>query len=127
MKSFLYCLKKFKGGDTVLISQINSKWVTDFQRHLENDSGLALMSAAHYSKILRATLKKAVADNVISKSPAEQVPPLNAPEADMVFLNTGELQRLADAGIEGRGAEIKRAFLVACYTGLRVVDLETLT
>jgi integrase len=43
----------------------------------------------------------------------------------MVFLNIDEIQKLADAKPEHPyGAEIRRAFLFACYTGLRVSDLE---
>jgi integrase len=126
MKSFLHHLKNFNGGDAILVSQITSKWVSDFQKHLEKESGLSLGGAAHYSKILRASLKKAVAANMIIRNPADSVPPIKAPETDLIFLNIDELQRLADIGLEGGDAEIRRAFLFACYTGLRVSDLETL-
>jgi integrase len=126
MKSFLYHLKKFNAGDSILIFQITSKWVSDFQKYLEKDAGLALSGAAHYSKILRASLKKAVAANIIIRNPADSVPIIKVPEADLIFLNIDELQKLANVGFEGGGAEIQRAFLFACYTGLRVSDLETL-
>jgi integrase len=92
-----------------------------------NDSGLALTSAAQYSKVFRSILRKAVVENIIVKNPAESVPHITAPEVDLVFLNIDELRWLAATDIEGRGVEIKRAFLFACYTGLRISDLETLT
>jgi integrase len=42
-------------------------------------------------------------------------------------LNIDELQRLAYTEPDDDGAEIRRAFLFACHTGLRVCDLETIT
>jgi site-specific recombinase XerD len=122
----LYHLRKFNGGDAVLLSQISPKWVSDFQKHLEKDAGLAQSSAAHHAKTLRATLKKAIMAGIITRNPAETVPSIKPPIADLVFLNIDELQRLAEAGTTGEDAEIRRAFLFACYTGLRVSDLETL-
>jgi integrase len=90
------------------------------------DGGLAPASAANYSKTFRSILRRAVVENIIVKNPAESVPRITAPETNLVFLNIDELRRLAATDIEDRGSEIKRAFLFACYTGLRVSDLETL-
>jgi integrase len=126
VSSFLHHLKKFDGGCSVSLSQITPKWVSDFQTYLEKDAGLARSSAEHYSKTLRAALKKAVTDGIIARNPAETVPSIKTTASDLVFLNIDELQRLAGAGLAGRDAEIRRAFLFACYTGLRVSDLETL-
>ncbi|MDR2303349.1 MAG: tyrosine-type recombinase/integrase [Treponema sp.] len=44
-----------------------------------------------------------------------------------IFLNTNEVQKLADTEIKGElGAEIKKAFIFACYTGLRISDIRGL-
>jgi hypothetical protein len=43
----------------------------------------------------------------------------------MVFLNFDEVKALADTAIDNPyGAEVRRAFLFGCYTGLRVSDGE---
>lgn len=126
MKSFISRVKKYNSGETVLISQITPKWVGGFQEYLEKESGLSRSSAAHYSKLLFAALRKAARENVIARNPCETVKRIKEPETDMVYLNAGELQKLADAKLEGGGAEIRRAFLFACHTGLRVCDLETI-
>jgi site-specific recombinase XerD len=65
---------------------------------------------------------------MILKNPADVVQKITAPEPDMVFLNFDEVKALAGTAIDDPyGAEVRRAFLFSCYTGLRVSDLETLT
>jgi integrase len=125
MKSFIYHIKKYNSG--ILISQITPKWVDDFQEYLENKSGLSQTSAAHYSKILHSSLKKAVKEKIIPRDPCETVNRIKAPETDLIYLNINELQKLADTKLDDCDNEIRRAFLFACHTGLRVCDLETIT
>ena len=46
----------------------------------------------------------------------------------MIFLNFDEVKALAKTTLDDLyGAEVRRAFIFACYTGLRISDLETLT
>lgn len=46
----------------------------------------------------------------------------------MVYLEYSEIQSLAKTDMRGKlGAEAKRAFLFACYTGLRISDIKSLT
>jgi hypothetical protein len=46
---------------------------------------------------------------------------LPGPETDLIFLNIDEVQKLANTKIKGElGAEIKKAFIFGCYTGLRI-------
>jgi integrase len=127
MGSFLSHIKKYPSGDTVLISQITQDWISGFQNYLEKTAGLSQTSAAHYSKILHATMKKAVKENVILRNPCENIKRITEPETDFVYLNIDEIQKLADTNPGDGGGEIRRAFLFACHTGLRVCDLETIT
>jgi len=128
VNSCVHHLKKFPGGELILLSQITPQWVTDFQKYLLNDAGISQMSAHDYAKTLRAVLKKAVSANILSRNPAEPVAPIPEPETDLVFLNADELQRLADVRPENEAkAEARRAFLFACHTGLRISDIETVT
>jgi integrase len=127
-RSCIYHIKKYRSGETILISQVTAKWFEGFQNYLLYDAGLSLMSAYDYSKIIRAALNKAVVENIILRNPAAGVPRLSPPETELVFLNAEELQRLADTVPENEIAiEIRRAFLFACHTGLRISDIETVT
>jgi integrase len=127
VKSCIYQIKKYGNSETVLLSQITPRWFESFQKYLLNEAGISQTTAANYSKILRVALKKAVAANIITRNPADEIERIRETEADLVFLNIDELQRLADTKIDGGNAEIRRAFLFACYTGLRISDLETIT
>jgi integrase len=52
----------------------------------------------------------------------------SSPEPELEFLQVEEVKSLAAITIDDPyGAEIRRAFLFSCYTGLRISDIETLT
>jgi integrase len=128
VRSCIHHVMRRQDGGTILVSRVTTKWVEDFQDYLLHDAGLSRSSACNYSKILRAALKRAVTENIILRDPAAAVPRLSLPEADLVFLDAEELQRLADVKLEpGTAAEVRRAFLFACHTGLRISDIETIT
>jgi integrase len=52
---------------------------------------------------------------------------ITVPEPDREYLQLEEFQKLAKVPLGGDlGAEVKRAFLFACYSALRVSDLKSL-
>ena len=52
---------------------------------------------------------------------------ITTPESDKIFLELREIQKLADTHLGGElGAEVKRAFLFGCFTGLRISDIKSL-
>ncbi|MDR3139231.1 MAG: site-specific integrase, partial [Treponema sp.] len=121
-------LKEYSGGLVIQIGQVNEKWIRTFQEHMIRDTGLSQASAASYSQAVRMALNQAVRENIIPRDPAAAVKAIPVPESDKVFLSGEEIQKLADTPLGGKlGAEVKRAFLFACFTGLRVSDLKTLT
>jgi integrase len=120
-------IKDFHGGSIQLI-QITPKWIDDFQNFLLKQDNLSQGTAAFYSRILRSALKRAVTNEMILRNPADVVQKISSPEPEMLFLNIDELKALAKTAVDDPyGAEVRRAFIFACYTGLRVSDLETLT
>ncbi|GHU41612.1 phage integrase family site specific recombinase [Spirochaetia bacterium] len=124
------CIKHIKnyGAASILLSQVTSKWVDNFQNYLLNDAGLSHCSAGNYSRILRSALKKAVANNLIIKDPAEIVQKITRLENELIFLSFEELKQLSNVIPDNLFTqEVRRAFIFACYTGLRVSDLETIT
>jgi integrase len=120
-------IKEFNSGSIQLI-QVTPKWIDDFQNFLLKKDNLSQGSASFYARILRSALKRAVSNEMILKNPADIVQKISAPEPEMIFLNIDEVKALAETVIDDPyGAEVRRAFLFGCYTGLRVSDLETLT
>jgi integrase len=121
-------LKKYPGGTGVQIGQITAKWISDFQNWLLKDTGLSENSAASYAAGVRIALKKAAREHIIPYDPAEGVKTISVPETDSVILTADEIRLLAKTPLGGElGADVKRAFLFACYTALRISDLKTLT
>jgi integrase len=128
-------LKDYSNGSTIQLSQITPQWVDGFQKYLlnvkkkkgEKDIKLSPTTAYDYSKAIRMALRKAVHDNILIKNPAESIKGLPEPETDLIFLNVEEVQKLADTELGGDlGAEVRRAFIFVCYTGLRISDIKSL-
>ena len=121
-------VKEFQGGGAVRLGQITPKWVEDFQNFLLNKENLSRYSASFYARILRSALNRAVANELIAKNPANSVRKITSPEPELEFLNFDEVKALAETVPDDPyGAEVRRAFLFICYTGLRISDIETLT
>jgi integrase len=119
-------LKEYQGGN-IAIGQVTEKWIEDFQIYLLRDTELSKITANRYSSAIRFALRKATRDRIIPRNPAEGVRAIPIPESDKVFLTPEEIQRLAQTDLGGSlGAEIKRAFLFGCFTGLRISDLKSL-
>ena len=80
-----------------------------------------------YYQALKTLLRRALRDRIISHNPADSVKAIKVPESVKVALTNEELQKLADIPIGGGlGGEIRRAFLFAAFTGLRISDLKDL-
>ncbi|MDR1215966.1 MAG: phage integrase SAM-like domain-containing protein [Treponema sp.] len=58
----IYHVKKFRNGETILISQIDGRWLEGFQDYLLRDAEVCQNSVNNYEKTLRAALRKAVAE-----------------------------------------------------------------
>jgi len=126
VSSVLQYLEKYQGGKTVHISRINKKWLENFQDFLLKH--LSRNTARNYILAILQILNKAVQDNIIMRNPGREVEIIKKEESERVFLNIEEMQKLAN--IEAKTdleKDVKRAFIFACYTGLRVSDLITIT
>jgi integrase len=120
-------IKEFHGGG-IILAHITSKWVEDFQNYMLKKEGISQSTAGYYSRILRSALSKAVKNNMIMKNPSDGIKHISIPETELIYLNSEELKRLAAAAVgDPYGLEVRRAFLFACHTGLRIVDLESIT
>lgn len=73
---------------------------------------------------LKAVLNKAVKEKLIQYNPAKYVS-IKHEETEKIYLTIEELQSLYKTDCDNK--VIKRAFLFACYTGLRISDIKELT
>jgi site-specific recombinase XerD len=117
-------LNDFPGGAVIQLKQITPVWVQRFQDFLKDECRLKRSSAETYDSIIRHAVKTAVKEKLISTDPTTGIKKIKRNEPDKIFLNTDELQKLASVDfLAERGDVIKRAFLFACNTGLRISDL----
>jgi integrase len=124
MRSAMKHLKAYRAG-MVPMAQITDQWIEGLQDYLL--SVLAPASAATYCAVIRAALRRAVKDKILSKDPVVQVKRIKVPGPNKVWLSVDELTRLAGTPLpEAVGEEVRRGFIFACYTGLRVSDLKSL-
>lgn len=121
-------LERYKGGNTIKLSAVTGVWFDGFQQYLLKESGLSQTTASHYSSQIRQVLHRAVRDNILAKNPASIIKGIPILESEKVHLTIDEIQKLANAPLGGKlGAEVKIAFLFACFTGLRISDIRLLT
>lgn len=116
-----------KYGD-VKISQCDLQWLEGFRAFLEKE-GLSSHTVKNKFVLLKGVLNCAVKEGLINKNPCIGLKPFKVIKKEKEPLTFEEIARLksfVDVGtIKQR--ETKRAFIFACYTGLRVSDLLTLT
>ena len=123
-KSLKY-LRAYAGN--IGISAINESWVAGYRDFLTKQPTLGPNSQARYLSSLRRVLNQAVRDHVIVRNPAVNVKGIKEEEPDTVFLTVSELTTLAQAPLPAfLEPDIRKAFLISCYVGLRISDLQTL-
>ena len=120
--SSLKHLKDYTGGH-VQVSAVTQEWLEDYKAYLL--SKVAANTAHTYFSKVRCAMRQAVKDKLLARNPAELVGNIKTTESERHFLTLPELEELA--GAECMDAEVKRAFLLSCYTGLRLSDVENLT
>jgi integrase len=125
-------LKSYANGGAIQLSQITPQWIDGFQKYLltakkKDGIELSATTAYDYSKAIRMALRKAARENILIKNPAESIKSLPEPETELIFLSVVEVQKMANIELGGNlGAEVRRAFIFVCYTGLRISDIKRL-
>ena len=131
----IYCKESTTFGD------ITPRWVQGFKSFLdtvEKDTfkvsntprngefnGLSQNSKVSYFNKLKACLNQAFKDGIINSNPADAVQGFKASEAERQYLTMEEVKMLSET--ECRDPYLKRAFMFACFTGLRKSDIQKLT
>jgi integrase len=130
-------------GADIFLKSIDAQWVEGFKKYLltapmpqrsktkVNDPSrvISKQTADHMLQALGLVLKLAVRDRLITENPVEAIRGISVPEKIRDYLEVDELEALAGTPPpRGElGLEIRKAFLFAVLTGLRISDLRSLT
>lgn len=115
-------------ASNISIGAITAGWVEGYRDFLLQQPKIGRNTAQKYFDSLKSLLRRAVREQVLAKNPADVVHNIRVPEPVTYHLTLDELEQLAKTPLGGRlGAEVKKAFLFDCYTGLRISDLRHLT
>ena len=129
-------VKSFNGKTR--LADVDENWCKDFITYLskaksrrgkENGQTIKKSTANAYFQILSASLNEAVRKKLIPMNPAknlsrEERKPIKAEKSKRPYLTIEELKTLM--ATDCKTPEIKRAFLFACFTGLRISDIRNL-
>lgn len=135
--------EKGKSAYSVTLGKIN-KWLKDYKhstslhtvdrdfllgfcRHMK-DSGLSEGTIHMYFANLNTVFNNAIRADLLDYNPISRISPQDKPgrpETEREYLTFKEVKRLM--ATECPDDSVKRAFLFACFTGLRLSDVEALT
>ena len=124
--SCLKYIEEYPEGKTIKLKDVTSEWIIKFQNWLLSKE-LMPSSVKLYMTLLKGALNQAVKERKIVSNPARDIPSIKVPHALKDILTIEDIRRLDSTSINGAlGAEVRRAFLFACFTGLRISDLKEL-
>ncbi len=115
-------------GET-LLCDINRKFVENYRAFLLKQETLGHTTAAHYLAAFKALLSRAESENLLEKNPANGVKKIKLGEQKRPWLTVAQIQTLLDTPVSGGelAEQCKNGFLLACFTGLRLGDIKSLT
>jgi integrase len=117
-------------GEVLLFKDVNAKWLGSFKDYLQHtartksNQSLSQNSCYSYFNKVKACLREAVRDGIISYNPAIEVKGFNQGETQKEFLTLEELKKVSK--IECEIPVLKDAFLFSALTGLRWSDIQKL-
>jgi len=111
-------------------SEVDERFCEAFKTYLSErartsaDQPLKTSSQSSYFAKLRAAMRQAVRDKILSTNPAESIPLPKVVSSKREYLTIEELRILTK--VKCRYDVLKRAFLFSCLTGLRWSDIHNL-
>lgn len=118
-------LKEYVGSEYLNAKSIDEKFCQRYKDFLDNHPNLSGSTPSDFFSKFKRVLKSATLDKLFTVNPAQEV--VNNRKNDSVdkdVLTFEEIQKLADTPCGNEN--VKRAFLFACYTGLRFCDINIL-
>lgn len=115
-------LHRFVKRNTLQLQLVNKRFCEGFLAflftHLHGNTPVG------YFKKFKMCLEQCVEDGLLPSNPARKIRLTCSEEVTKDILDTAEIQLLANTPLAH--TEVKRAFLFACYTGLRWCDIKSL-
>lgn len=114
------------------MKEVDAKLCRNFAEYLKRvrtstGKRLSAVSVHHYFEALKSVLTAAAKEEVIADNPIERMKKQEIPKRPVItreYLDADEVARLSVTTC--RNAEVKRAFLFSCFTGLRISDIRGL-
>jgi len=123
-KSTLNHFKNSLNKTVISIGAIDSTHIEAFKNYLA-ESDLMQNTCFNYLARLKTLLEQAKKEGYANQNPASNVKNFKKAETHKEFLTINEIKQLASTPTKYE--QVKKAFLFACYTGLRHVDVANLT
>lgn len=114
-------LKTFTKG-IITFMQVDEKFLKEFKEYLLTK--VSKNSASIYFATIKTALNNAIKEKIINENPAQYIDRIKKNEVERTYLTIEELNTLSKTPF--KNTEVKKAFLFACYTGLRFSDLKKL-
>lgn len=112
-------------GENTTFSAFTDKEVKRFHEHLL--STISSNTVYTYMACLKSALKEAIKDNLISAGILTNFPKCKLYTHPVTYLTIDEVRKMRDLKHGWGYNDDRRAFLFACYTGLRYSDIKKLT
>lgn len=110
----------------VMLDKIDVRWLQDFILTLKK-KGYKPTTQHTYFSVLTTLLCSAVREELIPSNPVDRLLRSEKPKVESgerEYLTIDEVRLLMDT--ECRREQVKQMFLFSCFTGLRLIDIETL-
>ncbi len=114
------------GKKDVWLDDVNHKFIVDYEFYLKTERRCAHNTATKYLKNFKKIIRIALANEWIAKDPFANIK-FRLDEVDRDFLEEHELKRVMEKSLPiERLAQVRDAFVFACFTGLAFSDLQRL-
>jgi site-specific recombinase XerD len=114
------------GKKDIYLDDVNHKFIVDYEFYLKTERRCAHNTATKYLKNFKKIIRIALANEWITKDPFANIK-FRLDEVNRDFLEEHELKRVMEKSLPiERLAQVRDAFIFACFTGLAFSDLQGL-
>lgn len=123
VQSSLKHLKNYLNGKDITFNELDEQWFEGFKDYLLS-CGIKQNTAHNYFSILKRVIRQAVKEKIVNYDLSQSIDHIKQKSTKREYLLLDEIKTLVNT--ECKYPEYKRAFLFACFTGLRFSDLKAL-